>query len=65
MHDDLTREEQFLSREARLLGEHRFHEWLGLFTDDTRYWMGGRSNRYTKASKAISILDPTAMSRTT
>ena len=65
MHDDLSREEQFLYREARLLDERRFHEWLGLFTDDTRYWMGGRSIRYRMASKAISILDTTAMSRTT
>jgi 3-phenylpropionate/cinnamic acid dioxygenase small subunit len=27
-------------------------------TDDVRYWMPVRSNRYPKASKAISILDP-------
>jgi len=31
---------------------------LELFTDDARYWMGGRSNRYPKSSKAIAILDP-------
>jgi 3-phenylpropionate/cinnamic acid dioxygenase small subunit len=50
--------EQFLYREARLLDERRFHEWLALFTDDVRYWMPGRSNRYPKVSKAIVILDP-------
>ena len=50
--------EQFLYREARLLDERRFHEWLGLFTDDVRYWMPMRSNRYPKISKAIVILDP-------
>jgi 3-phenylpropionate/cinnamic acid dioxygenase small subunit len=50
--------EQFLYREARLLDERRFHEWLELFTDDVRYWMPGRSNRYAKESKAIVILDP-------
>ena len=50
--------EQFLYREARLLDERRFHEWLQLFTDDVRYFMAGRSNRYPKASKAIAILDP-------
>ena len=56
---DIIREvEQFLYREARLLDERRFHEWLTLFTDDVRYWMAGRSNRYPKSSKAISILDP-------
>ena len=50
--------EQFLYREARLLDERRFHEWLELFTDGVRYWMAGRRNRYPKSSKAIAILDP-------
>lgn len=59
MHDGVVREvEQFLYREARLLDERRFHEWLTLLTDDVRYWMAGRSNRYPKRSKAIAILDP-------
>ena len=59
MNEDVTREvEQFLYREARLLDERRFHEWLELLTDDIHYWMGSRSNRYPKSSKAISILDP-------
>ena len=49
--------EQFLYREARLLDERRFHEWLELFTDDVRYWMAGRRNRYPKSSKAIAILN--------
>ena len=57
--DALCREiEQFLYREARLLDERRFHEWLELFTDDVRYWMTSRSNRYPRHSKAIAILDP-------
>jgi 3-phenylpropionate/cinnamic acid dioxygenase small subunit len=57
-NEDLIREvEQFLYREARLLDARRFHEWLELFTDDVRYWMTGRSNRYQKSSKAITILD--------
>jgi 3-phenylpropionate/cinnamic acid dioxygenase small subunit len=50
--------EQFLYREARLLDERRFREWLALLTDDIHYWMGARTNRYPKASKAIAILDP-------
>jgi 3-phenylpropionate/cinnamic acid dioxygenase small subunit len=59
MRDEIVREvEQFLYREARLLDERRFHEWLQLLTDDVRYWMGNRSNRYPKSSKAIAILDP-------
>ena len=59
MRDEVLRAvEQFLYREARLLDERRFHEWLDLLTDDVRYWMPVRTNRYPKASKAIVILDP-------
>ncbi len=58
MRDELIREiEQFLYREARLLDDRKFHEWLELLTDDIRYWMPVRSNRYPVSSKAISILD--------
>jgi len=58
-NEDLIREvEQFLYREARLLDDRRFRDWLQIFTDDVRYWMAGRTNRYPKSSKAISILDP-------
>jgi len=59
MGDEIVPEvEQFLYREARLLDERRFHEWLELFTDDIRYWMGARTNRYPRSSKAIAILSP-------
>lgn len=59
MSDEGLREvEQFLFREARLLDERRFHEWLELFTDDVRYWMTGRSSRYPRSSKAITSLGP-------
>src|SRR5216117_1373560 len=59
MREEVIREvEQFLYREARLLDERRFHEWLALFTEDVRYWMGARANRYPRNSKAISILSP-------
>ena len=59
MRDDIVREvEQFLYREARLLDERRFKEWVDLFTDDARYWMPVRNNRYPKDSKAIKILEP-------
>ena len=58
-NEDVLREVQrFLYREARLLDERRFHEWLELLTDDIRYWMGSRTNRYPKRSKAIAILEP-------
>jgi 3-phenylpropionate/cinnamic acid dioxygenase small subunit len=59
MRDGLIREvEQFLYREARMLDERRFHEWLELFTDDVRYWMAGRSTRYPRSSRAITVVGP-------
>ncbi len=58
-NEDVLREiEQFLYREARMLDDRRFRDWLRLFTEDVRYWMVGRTNRYPRHSKAISILDP-------
>lgn len=58
MRDEIIREvERFLYREARLLDERQFPEWIELFTDDVRYWMAGRTSRYPAASKAISLLD--------
>jgi 3-phenylpropionate/cinnamic acid dioxygenase small subunit len=58
MHEEVRRAvEQFLYREARLLDERRFHDWLELFTEDVRYWMPGRTSRYPATSKAIGILD--------
>ena len=58
MRDETIREiEQFLYREARMLDDRKFHEWLETLTDDIRYWMPVRSNRYPVNSKAISILD--------
>jgi 3-phenylpropionate/cinnamic acid dioxygenase small subunit len=29
----------FVVREARVLDEHRFEDWLDLFTEDGHYWM--------------------------
>ena len=56
--EDLIRGvEQFLYREARLLDDRRFHDWLRLFTDDVHYSMVARTNRYPRSSKAIAILD--------
>jgi len=58
MQEQIIREiEQFLYREARLLDQRQFHQWLELFTDDVRYWMPMRSNRYPLTSKAFSVLD--------
>lgn len=40
--------EQFLFREARLLEEERYEEWLGIMTEDIHYWMPGIQARYRK-----------------
>src|SRR3954453_621885 len=34
----------FLYREAELLDERRYEEWLALLADDIRYWMAMRGN---------------------
>ena len=58
MGEEVIRDvEQFLFREARLLDQRRFHEWLDLLTDDIHYWMPVRSTRYPTNSKSISILE--------
>lgn len=31
--------EQFVYREARLIDENRYDEWLALWTNDARYWV--------------------------
>ena len=36
--------EEFLYHEAELLDERRFEDWLGLLTDDIRYYMPMRRN---------------------
>ena len=35
---------RFLYREADLLDERRYEDWLALFTEDARYWMPMRRN---------------------
>jgi dibenzofuran dioxygenase subunit beta len=44
--------ERFLFREARLLDECRYEEWLALFTEDVRYWAPARM---TTASPEASV----------
>ena len=36
--------EEFLCREAELLDDRRYEEWLGLLAPDVRYWMPMRRN---------------------
>ena len=47
-HGDMTlwfKVQAFLTMEARLLDDQYLHEWVGLFTDDVRYWMPIITNR--------------------
>ncbi len=48
--------EQFLYREASLLDDFRYTEWLELFTDDLRYWMPVMERRYRTDSKGVQVL---------
>ncbi len=38
-HDTLREVEQFLYRQAELLDEKRWEDFIGLFADDGKYWM--------------------------
>ena len=57
MNDQTIREvEQFLYREARLLDDRQFHQWLTLLTDDIRYWMPTRTQPLPRRQQ--SHIDP-------
>jgi 3-phenylpropionate/cinnamic acid dioxygenase small subunit len=57
--------EEFLYREADLLDERRYEEWLALVAEDVRYWMPMRRNvkvgeaerEFTRASQDINWFD--------
>ncbi|MBL0421863.1 3-phenylpropionate/cinnamic acid dioxygenase subunit beta [Ramlibacter sp. AW1] len=51
--------QQFLYREARLLDEERYEEWLGLMTEDIHYWMPGIQARHRR--DPAPRLDPRRM----
>lgn len=38
--------QQFLFREARVLDEERYEDWLDMLTPDVHYWMPGTQARY-------------------
>ena len=39
---------QVLYREARLLDEERFRDWMGMLSTDIHYWLPLRENRFRK-----------------
>src|SRR5213596_2941470 len=56
---------EFLYREAELLDERRYEEWLALLADDIRYWMPMRRNvkygeserEFTRSQRDINWFD--------
>ena len=71
MSDDLTRLllkeeiEQFLYREAELLDERRYEEWLELFTEDAHYFMPMRRNvPHDEPERSSPALAPTSTGST-
>lgn len=48
---------QLYCREAELLDEGRFADWLELFADDLVYWMPTRTNRLRR-QQALSVAAP-------
>lgn len=60
----VTEAEQLLYREARLLDERRFEEWLELFTGDGLYWLPIREDEDREAAASgISIIYDDAQRR--
>lgn len=51
-----ARVEDFYFREAALLDERRFDEWLDLIADDVHYWMPLRA--YRRAGSAAAVMAP-------
>lgn len=49
--------EQFLLREARLLDECRFGEWLALFTPDASYWVPSEPDQKSPLDTVSLIYD--------
>ena len=57
-HDLWHEIQDFLIREARLLDDRAFEEWLDLFTDDIVYWMPERTNPWESSDLADTVSKP-------
>lgn len=51
------RVEEFLFFEAKLIDEHRYDQWLELWTDDGLYWVPANSDDADPARQAMIIYD--------
>ena len=47
--------EKFLFREARLMDEHRYDEWLSLWTQDAFYWIPS-SHEQREDDRMVSVI---------
>jgi ethylbenzene dioxygenase subunit beta len=56
--------EAFLFREARLLDERRFRDWMALFTDDGAYWVPAAAGQTTPFGQASLFYDDLELMRT-
>jgi 3-phenylpropionate/cinnamic acid dioxygenase small subunit len=60
MSDTLTatkeQVERFINREARLIDEKRYEEWLALFTEDGWYWLPASEERDEETGIDLSVL---------
>lgn len=53
----LREAEEFIFREAELADDHRFDEWLALWTKDARYWVPCNEEDVDPAKKISVIYD--------
>jgi 3-phenylpropionate/cinnamic acid dioxygenase small subunit len=54
---DRSEVENFLYREARLMDEHAYSDWLALFTDDARYWVPSNDDAADPVNHVSIIYD--------
>jgi 3-phenylpropionate/cinnamic acid dioxygenase small subunit len=55
---DLTREvEAFLIREARLMDDHRYDEWMALWVEDLVYWVPSNEDEFDPRRHVSMIYD--------
>lgn len=52
--EDRRSVEAFLYREARLLDQRRYRDWLDMLADDLQYWIPVRSTRFGNRSHATT-----------
>jgi benzoate/toluate 1,2-dioxygenase beta subunit len=57
VESERERIESFLYHEARLIDEHKYEEWLALWTSDALYWIPCNSDDADPARQAMIVYD--------